>query len=147
LEHAAAGAQCSVSQRAKAQRTNATTSEAVAPFLIDELCDQSASPASDAPLSLASLASVVVASGAPPSHGVVLIHTVLPASSSQHWHNMLHDVGHTSGTALHVALGTTWLGSGHFCGLQSGQGSGFDVVGEQAARRTGRSRNLIVGGE
>ena len=78
---------------------------AAAACFIDELCDQSASPASDAS-GVASLESVV-ASGVPPSQGVVLIHTALPASSGQHWHFMLHGVGQTSGTTLHVAFGTT----------------------------------------
>ena len=108
-----------------------------------EVYDQSASPASDA--SLASPPGVARVGGAPPSHSVVLTHTLLPASSGQHWHFMPHGVAQTSGTALHVAFGMTWLGSGHCCGLQSGQGSGFDVV-EQPASRTKR-RNLIGEGE
>jgi hypothetical protein len=82
--------------RTKVPRTNAITIEAAARFRIDELCDQSASPASEASVTVASVASLL-ASVTPPSQGVVEIQIVAPESSGQHWHFMPHDVLQTSG--------------------------------------------------
>src|SRR5207302_6615669 len=101
--------------------TRATNNEAVASFRTFELYGQSALPASDASTTLAS---ELASASAPASQSVVLLHTVPPASSSQHWHFMPQGVGQTSGTTLHVAFGMTWLGFGHCCGSQFGHGSG-----------------------